>query len=138
MHTADETPARPRPDAPCPCGGGAYGSCCGPLVDGGAAAPTAEALMRSRYTAFALGDVRHLLRTWHPSTRPRRLEVDAGTEWRRLVVIDRVGGGRGDASGIVEFRAVYREGGARGELHERSRFVRDGGRWSYLDRDVLA
>ena len=93
--------------------------------------------MRSRYTAFALHDRRYLLRSWHPSTRPRRLELDDHTEWRRLVVIDTVAGSPDDETGVVEFRAIYREGGVRGELHERSRFVRDAGRWSYLDGELL-
>ncbi|MGX5695390.1 YchJ family protein [Agromyces soli] len=143
MHDAAEASARPGPhdrpgpDEPCPCGGGSYGTCCGPTLDEGAEPATAERLMRSRYTAFALCDRGHLLRSWHPSTRPGALELDDGTEWRRLVVIDTVGGGTGDATGVVEFRAVFREGGTRGELHERSRFVRDDGRWSYLDGELL-
>jgi len=89
--------------------------------------------MRSRYTAFALGETDALLRSWHPSTRPQELILDADTEWRRLVVIDVVDGGVGDETGIVEFRAVYRDATGRGELHERSRFVRTAGAWHYLD-----
>ena len=137
MQPAEPAPARPRRDAPCPCGGGSYGACCGPFLDDAEAPSTAERLMRSRYTAFALHDRRYLLRSWHPSTRPRRLELDDHTEWRRLVVIDTVAGSPDDETGVVEFRAIYREGGVRGELHERSRFVRDAGRWSYLDGELL-
>jgi SEC-C motif-containing protein len=60
-------------DHPCPCGGPTLASCCGRYLRGGASAPDAEALMRSRYTAFVLDDREHLLATWHPSTRPAQL-----------------------------------------------------------------
>lgn len=120
-------------DAPCPCGNGAYGSCCGPALDGSSAPATAVALMRSRYTAFALSDIDYLLRSWDAATRPRELALDPDTEWRRLVVIDVVGGTPEDETGIVEFRAVFRDADGRGELHERSRFVRRGDGWRYLD-----
>ena len=89
--------------------------------------------MRSRYTAFVRGDVEHLLRTWHPDTRPAALELDPGVRWTGLEVLDRVGGGLFDAEGVVEFRAHHREGGRSGVQHERSRFRRDAGRWVYLD-----
>ena len=124
---------QPPADAPCPCGGGAYGACCGPVIDGGAAPATAVALMRSRYTAFALSDIDYLLGSWDASTRPRELTLDAETEWRRLIVIDVVGGAPEDETGIVEFRAVFRDADGRGELHERSRFVRRDDGWRYLD-----
>ena len=81
--------------------------------------------MRSRYTAYALGDGPYLLRTWHPSTRPRSVELS--TRWLRLEVLS-AGGGLLDAEGAVHFRAHH----LGGVLEERSRFVRDGGRWSYL------
>ena len=66
--------------------------------------------MRSRYTAFARGDVDHLLRTWHPSTRPTTLTLDPAIRWTQLEVLDRVGGGLFDTDGVVEFRAHHREG----------------------------
>jgi SEC-C motif-containing protein len=87
--------------------------------------------MRSRYTAFARGDVDHLLRTWHPTTRPTTLTLDPSIRWTRLEVLDRVAGGLLDTEGIVEFRAHHREGQRRGVLHERSRFVREAGQWFY-------
>ncbi|MCB4208731.1 preprotein translocase [Arthrobacter sp. UM1] len=93
--------------------------------------------MRSRYEAFRSLDAAHLLATWHPSTRPADLELDPETEWRALRVIDTVRGGVNDDDGVVEFIAVWRQDGQRGELHERSRFVREGGRWLYVDGDVL-
>ncbi|MDD7939506.1 YchJ family metal-binding protein [Actinomycetospora lutea] len=123
------------PPRPCPCGlPEPFDACCGRyLGESGATAPTAEALMRSRYTAFARGDVDHLLRTWHPATRPATLTLDPSIRWTRLEVLDRVGGGLLDTDGIVEFRAHHCEGPQTGVLHERSRFVREGGRWLYRD-----
>jgi len=123
----------------CPCGTGlVLDECCGRYLTGGAApAPTAEALMRSRYTAFVVGDVAHLLATWHPDTRPPSLELDAGTRWLGLDVLDVVAGGPLAAAGEVEFRASHVHGGRRGAQHERSRFSRVGGRWHYLDGVAL-
>lgn len=92
--------------------------------------------MRSRYTAFAVGDSAHLRRTWHPSTVPRVLDLDAEVTWRRLVVVDRSGGGPFDDEGVVEFEAFWRRAGERGSLRERSRFVREERRWLYVDGDV--
>jgi len=100
--------------------------------------------MRSRYTAFTVGDDAYLLNTWHPSTRPAKLELDADLEWRRLDILDTARGGVGDDSGEVEFRAFWRvlprQGRGRdgGVLHERSRFRREGGRWFYVDGDILS
>jgi SEC-C motif-containing protein len=89
--------------------------------------------MRSRYSAFAVGDRDYLLRTWHPSTRPRRLDLDPGTEWVRLEVLSTTGGTPFHNEGTVAFRAVHREGAREGALDENSRFVRHGGCWVYLD-----
>ena len=118
----------------CPCGTGlSYAECCGRFHDGTAHAATAEQLMRSRYSAFAVGDAGYLLATWHPSTRPRGLELDPHTRWTGLDVLGTTGGTLLAAEGTVEFRAhhvVDREAGAQ---HENSRFRREGGRWYYLD-----
>jgi len=126
-------------DDRCPCGSGdpAAGCCSRYLVDA-RTAPTAEALMRSRYTAFATGNRDYLLASWHPSTRPDELELDERMVWRRLDVVDTDAGGPWDDAGTVEFVAHYRidDGtaiGQRGRLHESSRFVREGGRWLYVD-----
>ncbi|MET8908694.1 YchJ family protein [Micromonospora sp. NPDC004551] len=119
---------------PCPCGSGLpYADCCGPVHRGVSAAATAEALMRSRYSAFAVGDADHLLRTWHSTTRPPRLRLDPGTRWTRLEVLDTDRGGLFDTEGTVRFRAHYREAGRPGTMAEHSRFVREDGRWVYLD-----
>lgn len=117
----------------CPCGTGAdLAGCCG-RYHAGTAAPTAEALMRSRYSAFVLGEVGYLLRTWHPDTRPPSLTLDPARRWTGLEIVATTGGGPLHATGTVEFRAHYRAGGVRARQHERSRFRRDAGRWAYLD-----
>ncbi len=116
----------------CPCGlGEAYEACCGRL-HAGAPAPTAEALMRSRYSAFAVGDASYLLRTWHPSARPRTLSLDPELRWTRLAVLETRDGGLFDATGTVQFRASYVHDGQRGVLAETSRFGRQDGQWVYL------
>jgi SEC-C motif-containing protein len=94
--------------------------------------------MRSRYSAFVLGVGTYLLASWHPSTRPADLDLDDGPTWRRLQIVDIVGGGADDADGVVEFRAAYRSAQGTGLLHERSQFVREDGRWYYLAGDVLS
>jgi SEC-C motif-containing protein len=116
----------------CPCGlGDSYDACCGRL-HAGSAAPTAEALMRSRYSAFAVGDADYLLRSWHRSSRPRKLELDPGIEWKRLAVLETDAGGLFDAEGTVRFRAIYVEDGQRHVLTENSRFVRQDRLWTYV------
>lgn len=123
-------------DDRCPCGGATYATCCEPFHLG-AAAPTAEALMRSRYAAFALGLAPYLLRTWAAATRPGDVASDEDVRWRRLQIVDTARGGADDDSGVVEFRAAFRSADGAGLLHERSRFVREDGRWVYLDGEIL-
>lgn len=97
---------------------------------------TAEALMRSRFAAFRAADAAWLLASWHPSTRPGTVDLSDNPTWRGLQIIDTVAGGPGDDQGMVEFRATYLlPGGGVGVQHERSRFVREGGRWYYLDAE---
>ncbi|WP_430332519.1 YchJ family protein [Rhodococcus sp. ACT016] len=121
-------------DDRCPClSGEQYGQCCGRFHRGDADAPTAEQLMRSRYAAFAVGDADYLLRTWHSSTRPTDLELDPDLVWRRLDVLQGTGGGLLDDTGTVEFVAHYTDHGQRGSMREHSRFVRENGRWYYVD-----
>jgi len=88
--------------------------------------------MRSRYTAFVVGDVAYLLATWHPSTRPKRLDLDPEVRWRSLEIVRTERGGPLDSEGIVEFAARYAHGDERGVQRETSRFVRED-RWRYLD-----
>jgi SEC-C motif-containing protein len=118
----------------CPCGTGlTFGECCEPFLRAVAQAPTAERMMRSRYTAYAVQNRAYLLATWHPSTRPKSLTFDPGIEWLRLDILGRTGGGMLDSEGTVEFRATYRADGVRQDQLENSRFVRDGRTWFYVD-----
>ena len=124
------------PATPCPCQSGLpYDECCGAFHAGTYLAPTAERLMRSRYSAYAKNLRRYLLRTWHPSTRPEELELDPGLRWYRLDILARTRGGMLDTEGTVEFRASYRIQTQKGEQHEVSRFVKEDGRWFYVDGD---
>ena len=135
------------PNQPCPCGGGgspgaSYGNCCRPLHRQERLADTAEQLMRSRYSAFALAEIDHLLRT-QPSQQPERqrrrsLETSCRElQWRRLEIGASEAGGLADLEGTVTFVAHYSARGRRGELRECSRFGREGGRpdgaWFYLE-----
>lgn len=125
-------------DTPCPCGTGKpYASCCGPW-HGGTAAPTAEALMRSRYSAYVMGLADYLISTWHPAMRPTELNLDhPGTKptWLGLTV-KRHENPTPDTA-VVEFVARLRYGGGSAKkMHEVSRFVREDGRWYYVDGDV--
>jgi SEC-C motif-containing protein len=99
-------------------------------------AATAEALMRSRFTAFAVGDLDHLERSWAPETRPARIRLDPTRRWTRLEVLSLFDGRELAANGVVEFRAHYEVDGIAGEIHERSNFRRDHGRWVYVDGDT--
>ena len=120
---------------PCPCGkGNSYESCCGPLHRGGVAAD-AEALMRSRYSAYVLHLEPYLLSTWHPATRPPQLGFDDQPEVKWLALQVKRHETAAD-SAIVEFVARYRQGGRGQRLHEVSRFVREAGRWYYVDGKI--
>lgn len=126
--------AAPASDDRCPClSGETYSGCCGRYHSGPRKAPTAEALMRSRYSAFAVGNRQYLLDTWHPSTRPAVLELDGDLQWRRLDIVETSDGGPLDDRGVVRFRAHYRSATGRGIQEETSRFVRADGDWLYLD-----
>ncbi|MFP3990237.1 YchJ family metal-binding protein [Streptomyces sp. E11-3] len=124
--------------APCPCGlSASYGECCGRLHSGAAKAASPEALMRSRYSAFAVGDEAYLSRTWHPSTRPPRIGLESGTRWVGLEILATTEGTAFHRAGTVTFRARYSDHGRPGSLYEVSRFVRlDGGDWVYVDGDT--
>lgn len=118
----------------CPCQSlETYDDCCGRFHRGEALAPTAERLMRSRYSAYVRGETDYLLQTWHPSTRPATLELDADVRWFRLDIVARTGGSMFDSQGTVEFRAHYRSDGNADQQHENSSFVRENGAWLYVD-----
>jgi SEC-C motif-containing protein len=119
----------------CNCGSGQpFALCCGPLLDGNALPATAEALMRSRYTAYCRGNDDYVRTTWHPATCPVEFGGDGGLKWLGLKIVATRGGGPEDNTGEVEFVARYKpQSQAAGRLHEISRFERLDGRWVYVD-----
>jgi SEC-C motif-containing protein len=120
--------------AACPCGGARYAECCEPFISGARLPATCEQLMRSRYTAYTLGKESYLLQTWHPSTRPAQLALHTQPpRWLGLNVVATQDGGADATHGVVEFVARYKIGGKAHRLHEVSRFVKEGGRWFYVD-----
>jgi SEC-C motif-containing protein len=135
MSRRSSRPQRPPVSASsCPCGlPAAYDDCCGRLHAGQAAAPSAELLMRSRFSAFVVQDEGYLLRTWHPGTRPRRVEFDTGLRWLGLDILDVTEGSAFHTTGTVTFRARYSHRQSAGELHEQSRFARHEGSWVYVE-----
>ena len=117
----------------CPCGSGrALAECCGPIIDGTRVAATAEMLMRSRYSAYVLGDVDYLAASWHPATRPPVIDLGEPVNWLGLKIVAARDGGSGDSEGTVEFVARYKIAGRAFRLHEISRFVRQADRWTYF------
>lgn len=113
--------------------GTSYDQCCRPALDGEIWPTTAEALMRSRYTAFVRGDENHLFRTWHAKTRPSDVGTDADTTWLGLEILGSTDGGIDEDTGTVHFRARYRDRLGEHVLEENSAFVRRTGRWMYLE-----
>lgn len=123
----------------CDCGSGRpFDACCGRYLRGEALPETAEALMRSRYSAYARGEVDYLVRTHAPETRSPTLREDvaawvAAARFTGLSVSATEGGGPGDTTGFVTFTARFTEGGRAQALAERSRFARHEGAWVYVD-----
>lgn len=140
-----ESPAVTAPDrgasptAPCPCGRDAtFASCCGPYVRGDVHAPTAEALMRSRYTAYATGVVDHVVRTTWPALQkgldPKGIaKWSRDSTWQGLDIVKTERGGEADDTGLVEFRARYRDGTGDQVHHELAEFKRQDGHWFFFD-----
>jgi SEC-C motif domain protein len=123
----------------CPCKSGlSFTDCCEAVLSGQKKAATAEALMRSRYSAYAKGDIAYLLRTWHSSTRPPAIDPDTIPDWCGLDIIRTDKGQVGDDEGIVEFKATAAlSHGKILILHEVSHFVREAGQWLYVSGNVI-
>lgn len=133
-----ETPFPPQQRCPCH-SGEQFGTCCGryfpPPAGQGLAAPTAVALMRSRFSAFALGNEEHLLGTWHPDTRPGTLDLDPNQRWHLLEILDTHQGGPFDQEGVVTFRAHHHQADnrrVRDSFVEKGTFSRVDGQWLYV------
>jgi len=134
MTTINDTPD------PCLCGSGlTYAECCGYYHAGERKPPTAEALMRSRFSAYARRDVDYLLATWDADKRPATIDFSKETaQWQKLVIVGTKKGGAQDSKGIVEFKAYYAQDGENYFMHEISRFVKSGYYWLYLDGVIKA
>jgi SEC-C motif-containing protein len=115
---------------PCPCGGSSLEACCGRFLSKENNPVTAEELMRSRYTAYVVGDEDYLKASWHASTRPAESVVDASIKW---LALDLRNAQEEDDEAIVEFVARCRVSGRGHRLHETSHFVREAGQWFYVD-----
>lgn len=116
----------------CPCGTSInYDLCCG-KIHLGYTATSAEALMRSRYSAYALGLSHYLLKSWHPNTRPKQLDLDTQTQWFKLKILATQAGCDGDIKGIVSFEARYKINGKAARLSEISEFIFEENQWFYL------
>lgn len=125
--------------AQCPCGSGPdFDQCCGPIIIGATPAPTPEALMRSRFTAYVRGDLDHIENTHAKEARDtfNRSAAEStanSVEWVSLEIFDTSDGGADDETGMVEFAARFRQDGELLVHHERSNFRREDGRWVYVD-----
>jgi SEC-C motif domain protein len=132
--TSQSAPVLPASDAPCPCGSGrTFGQCCEPLLREQRPAADAAELMRSRFTAHAVRDHRHLHRTYLATARkPYVEEKSSGPEptWTRLVVHTHEPGPKPDMA-FVEFSAYYKDGDEERALEEKSEFQRIDGNWFY-------
>lgn len=128
------------PNLHCPCGSQhRFEQCCQPLLVGEHHAVTAEQLMRSRYSAYALENNDYLVATWHPSTCPAQLKQqlinDSGTtQWQSLRIIEHWQGANQNES-FVTFFARYNSAAEQqsGFIYETSRFIRENNRWYYID-----
>ena len=118
--------------ATCPCGSGQDDQqCCARYIAGLASAPTALALMRSRYTAYVRGEQAYLQATWHPRSRQAlQLDLDVACKWTGLEIIRHE---QQEHKAVVEFIASYKINGRAQQLHEVSQFEYEDGHWLYVD-----
>ena len=122
----------------CPCGSKKKSiECCSRLINGGVKATGAEQLMRSRYTAYTLRNEQYLLDSWHKSTRPSglELELEGLMNWTGLNILKV--GREGENTAYVEFVARFNNEGVAGQMHERSRFIREENGWFYVDGEQI-
>lgn len=127
---------------PCPCGSNRnFAQCCNRYISGGKAAPIAEALMRSRYTAYTLGNIDYIRATWAEQTRQTVKLADLEqrskeTEYLNLKIISKIGGTRKHTEGKVEFAAKFKSLGKIQTHHEISNFIKQNNKWYYVDGDT--
>jgi len=127
----------------CPCGSHAsYDECCRPLIKGERQAATPEQVMRSRFSAYAKGEIGYLFTSLHPAHRADFDEKKTRTwaehsEWHGLKILDTSGGGPEDSEGTVEFLASYTEKGTRIEHHELSTFRKESGAWYFVGGEAV-
>ncbi len=127
----------------CPCGSEqAFDQCCEPIINGEKTAQTAEALMRSRYTAYARTNVQYIVDTTHPELR-KELDDESirswseTSEWHGLEIVDTIEGGPEDDAGKVEFIAHFCENGEKKTHHELGHFVKDDDVWYFTDGEPV-
>lgn len=127
----------------CPCGSEKdYAECCEPYIRMEVPVPTAEALMRSRYSAYTLVEMDYLFETTHPSQRE---DYDAegakqwaeSSEWLGFEILGREKGEENDSEGVIEFAAHFAQNGTRYTHHERSIFRKDEGKWYFFDGEAV-
>lgn len=126
-------------DSLCICGSGLETDACCSVYHSGEKAPlTAEQMMRSRFTAYALGNTDYMLETWDSSKRPEQIDLskEENVQWTHLEIIDTKKGGISDNKGLVEFKAFYTLNDEEYAMHEISRFVKKNKHWYYLDGQV--
>ncbi|HOX91457.1 MAG TPA: YchJ family protein [Spirochaetales bacterium] len=120
---------------PCPCGlGRDYSVCCQPIIKGSADAQSAEALMRSRYSAYVKGEIAWIMKS---CVRDDSIDEEAtrrwsqNADWKGLQILKTEKGGPADTEGVVEFIATYVMDGLKEEHHETASFIKENGRWVY-------
>lgn len=127
---------------PCPCGSGSdYAQCCGPVISGQAPAQTAEALMRSRYSAYVKGEIDYIEKSLAPEKR-KRFDHEGAAQWSEAaqwkgLTIHSAEGGEGDDVGFVDFTAAFEMQGELEEHREKSKFRREKGEWVYVDGEIV-
>lgn len=126
----------------CPCGSKEeYADCCGAIISGKRNATTCLVLMKSRYSAYTKADINYLMLCHHSKTRPANKERNSikrwaeSVRWMQLIIVNTWDGTASDNEGKVEFKALYFENGQIGQIHEKSLFQRENGKWVYVSRE---